>query len=66
MKQRLKYTLKQWINLNDRTELHAVAIHLASFNGNLELMNLLIENGASLDVTTSTGVNSLHMAAQGN
>ena len=66
LKQHLKHDVAEWINMNDQTELHATALHLASFNGNLELMNILIDNGADLEIPTATGVNALHMAAQGN
>ena len=52
--------------MNDRSELRATAYLLASFNGDLALMRLLEENGADVEVATPSGVNALHMAAQGN
>ena len=61
-----KCTLSQWLNLRDRTDLRSAAIHLAAFNGNIPLIKLLLENGADLKVATPSGVNALHMAAQGN
>ena len=50
----------------DRTELRATALHMAAFNGDLELIQLFHENGANMLVRTSSGVTALHMAAQGN
>ena len=61
-----KNTLKQWINMHDRTDLNTVAIHLAAFNGETELINLFYANGADINVVTSSGVSALHMASQGN
>ena len=52
--------------MNDRTELRATALHLAAFSGDTKLIELLVENGADLFVTTALGVTALHMAAQGN
>ena len=52
--------------MRDRTELRATALHLASFNGNDKLFDLLVEAGADIMTTTSSGVNSMHMASQGN
>ena len=49
--------------MNDRTDLRASALLLASFNGDIELIKLLVENGADLKVATPSGVNALHMAA---
>ena len=66
VKHQFKCTLSQWINLRDRTELRATALHLAAFNGDVNMISFLVENGADLRVTTTAGVNSLHMAAQGN
>ena len=63
MKKHFKCTLQQWINMNDRTDLRASALLLASFNGDIELIKLLVDNGADLRVATPSGVNALHMAA---
>ena len=52
--------------MHDRTELNTVAIHLAAFNGETELINLFYENGADMNAVTSSGVSALHMASQGN
>ena len=52
--------------MRDRTELRAAAIHLASFNGNVKLVEYFLKNQADLSVSTSFGVSALHMAAQGD
>ena len=52
--------------MRDRTELRASALLLAAFNGDINLIDFLVESGADIQVTTSQGVNALHMAAQGN
>jgi ankyrin repeat protein len=52
--------------MRDRTELRAIAIHMAAFNGDVALIKYLVANGADIKLTTTQGVNALHMAAQGN
>ena len=40
-------------------------IHLAAVNGQAEIVELLVEKGAKLDVITSTGKMPMHLAAGG-
>lgn len=56
--------LKKWVNTP--TEQGYTAIHYASYRGNIDIINLLIENGAEVEVVNKRGLNVLHMACQGN
>ena len=56
--------LKQWINA--RSESGYTAIHYASFRGDMEVIHILINNGAIVDLCNNEGLNVLHLAAQGN
>ena len=42
------------------------ALLYSAFRGNLEIFNKLMENGADISITNSSGLNALHLAAQGN
>ena len=42
------------------------ALLYSAFRGNLEIFKKLMENGADISITNSSGLNSLHLAAQGN
>lgn len=42
------------------------AIHYASFNGNIEICQMLIEEGADRFVSNKHGLDCLHIAAQGD
>ena len=42
------------------------ALLYSAFRGNLEIFNKLMENGADISTTNSSGLNALHLAAQGN
>jgi len=42
------------------------ALHYASYRGNIEIIKVLIENGAEIETPNVQGINVLHMAAQGN
>ena len=42
------------------------ALLYSSFRGNLEIFNKLMENGADISTTNSSGLNALHLAAQSN
>ena len=42
------------------------ALLYSAFRGNLEIFNKLMENGADVSTTNSSGLNALHLAAQGN
>lgn len=56
--------IRSWVN---KTNLDGFApLHYASFNGNLEVCQMLIEEGADRNVTNNFGLNCLHTAAQGD
>jgi palmitoyltransferase len=59
-----KPVIKQWINTT--SEQGYTAIHYASYRGNIEVINLLVNNGADIEVSNKRGLNVLHMACQGN
>ena len=63
IKRHFKNTISQWINMRDRTELRASALHLAAFSGDINTIRLLAESDADMTVTTASGVSALHMAS---
>lgn len=64
--QQSKRQLKRWINLHSKGEDGFTALHFASFNGNITMIELLCEHGSSIDVVSKIGINMLHVAAQGD
>ena len=56
--------IRVWVNL--RTHRGHTAIHLASFHGNLPLINLLEENNANIYLKDNDGFNVIHFAAIGD
>ena len=42
------------------------AIHYAAYRGNLDIVNLLIKHGADFKKKNNSGLNVMHMAAQGD
>lgn len=56
--------LKEW--LNKTTKEGYSPIHYASFRGNIELIEILVENNADYNFINNQGLNCLHIAAQGN
>ena len=42
------------------------ALLYSAFRGNLEIFTKLVESGADISITNSSGLNSLHLASQGN
>ena len=59
-----KEKLKEFINApNDQG---ICPIHYASFRGDVEIIKLLIENGADITKTTNRKLNVIHYCAQGN
>ena len=57
--------LVHWINMKDQGD-GFVALHFASFKGNPDACDLLIEAGADLNAINNFGINMLHVAAQGD
>lgn len=54
--------LADWINKKDSGD-GFTALHFASFKGNPDLCELLIENGADINARNNFGINMLHVAA---
>lgn len=52
--------------INEKTNEGLTALHYASSKGNINLLQLLIKNGASVEAATNIGKNIMHMAAEGN
>lgn len=59
-----KDKLKEWIN--KRSISGYTSLHYAAFRGNMDVIKLLIENGAVIDTSNNEGLNVLHLGAQGN
>lgn len=57
--------IRSWVNKQSHAEAFA-AIHYGSFNGNLEICQMLLDEGADPNVTNLHGLNCLHVAAQGD
>ena len=56
--------VKYFVNL--QSILGYTAIHLASYRGNKDIIQILIEYGATVDIANSKGLNVLHVASQGD
>ena len=52
--------------INEQNDQGVTAIHYASFRGNVKIINLLIENGADIYISTKRDLNVIHYACQGN
>ena len=52
--------------INEKTNEGLTALHYASYKGNIKLLQLLIQSGASVEAVTNLGKNIIHMAAEGN
>lgn len=54
--------MKLWVN--HRTEEDGfTALHFASFRGNINIINLLLDHGADMNIRNNFGINVLHVAA---
>ena len=54
--------IADWINIKDSGD-GFVALHFASFKGNPDACELLIDNGADIYAKNNFGINMLHVAA---
>lgn len=52
--------------MNSQTDEGFTALHFASYNGNFEMIKLLLENGADMHKRNKYGSSVLHVAAQGD
>jgi palmitoyltransferase ZDHHC13/17 len=57
--------VKLWIN-KKTDEDGFTALHFASFRGNINVINMLLDNGADMYMRNNFGINVLHVAAQGD
>lgn len=57
-------TFKSFVN--GKTTDNKTPLHYASFRGNIEIIKLLISNYADASAKTSSGLNMMHFACQGN
>ena len=60
-----KEQIQAWINQKDDGD-GFTALHFASFKGNVDLCEILVDNGADLNVRNNFGINVIHVAAQGD
>ena len=56
--------LNQFVNAENNKGI--CPIHYASFKGNIDILKLLIENGADIEKKTHKNLNVIHYCAQGN
>lgn len=52
--------------VNKKNSQGVVALHFASFQGDLKIIQMLIEKGAKVDLITNRQLNVIHYASQGN
>ena len=50
-----------WVNLKDKEDGFA-ALHFASYRGNVDICEQLIQNGAYIHSESNTGMNVVHIA----
>ena len=53
--------IDQWVNLKDKED-NFTALHFASFRGNVDMCEILLENGAYIHAENNYGINVLHTA----
>ncbi len=56
--------IKQWIN--EKNCKGSTPLHLAAFKGNIEVIHLLMANGADMECLNNREQNVMHMAVQGD
>ncbi|KAL4490786.1 hypothetical protein ABPG72_021840 [Tetrahymena utriculariae] len=60
----IQQNVANWFNI--KTEGGFTALHFASYRGDLKIIQFLINNGADIQARNSKGLNSVHIAAQGD
>jgi len=65
-KELVQYLVDKGANVNAQTPGHETALHQAAWKGAYEIVNVLVENGAKLNIAhkTSGGLSPLHCAAE--
>ncbi len=61
-----KENLQRWVNIHSRGDDGFTALHFAAFHGNMNLIRLLVSNGADANAQNRQGINMLHVSAQGD
>ncbi|CAD8115795.1 unnamed protein product [Paramecium sonneborni] len=56
--------MMEFINIQNKDGF--TPLHMASFKGNLEIIKLLLQIGANVNIQTNTGLSVLHMSVQGD
>jgi ankyrin repeat protein len=59
----IKEVIRKWVNLRSKCDMEFTALHYASFEGNRELIGLLIEWGADPSIKGKNGISVMHVAA---
>jgi ankyrin repeat protein len=54
--------IKEWVNLPSRDEQFS-ALHMASFRGNFKIVEMLLENDASIHAINKDGLTMMHTSA---
>jgi ankyrin repeat protein len=57
-----QYEIAEWVNLKTAKD-EFTALHYASFKGNIQILQVLMENGADMYQKNMHGLNVLHIAA---
>lgn len=57
--------IEKWVNQKSKNQ-GFCAIHYASYRGNIDIINKLIEHKANIEAINNRGINVIHMACQGN
>lgn len=52
--------------VNKPTDYGFRAIHYAAYRGNIDMVNLLIDSGADVQIKTRKGLSAVHLACQGD
>jgi palmitoyltransferase len=60
-----QYEIAHWVNVKT-TKDEFSALHYASFKGNIQIIQMLMDNGADMQARNMHGLNVLHIAAQGD
>ena len=59
-------TIGSWLDEAEETEEGLTALNIAARNGSVEIIELLLEEGANPMIKSKKGISNLHFAAIGN
>lgn len=60
-----QYQVAEWVNLKTSKD-EFTSLHYASFKGNIQIVQMLMDNGADMYSRNMHGLNVVHIAAQGD